>query len=487
VTKRSLFVSSARIGHAANSSSTHSIILGSSVRTDERWESVSDGEGPPIFGWSDFVLASREAKAQYAAAQIGRGLYRAGFEPEAAELITRSLCGCNDVGEVDHQSQMLFPGHHPGLLGGANCGSIRKPQFHCEFAKEFFGWVVNDDDVVIRGGNDNEPDDIPQIGGSEYAPFEYLRDRGGQLLARKDGDFWTLFNPKTSSTPELVDLKITDFCPFGCSFCYQSSTTSGTHANFSHLEGIAYNLGGIGVFEVALGGGETTMHPDFPQILACFYERGVLPNFTTFSHAWFKKPHIMDAVKKYCGAVAFSVNETNSGSVYDLRHTDFGDVRVSLQIVLGVTPDRVIREVIQDMHSEAFSLPRSLTLLGFKSFGRGNSSQKVHRNDLDSILTAAADAGVAVGMDTAAVQEYLNVLDGRGVHRALLADKEGRFSAYIDAVREVVARDSYSEEVFPFSGGMYRRDLTKVLSEKFPFSGGPTRLSLSVLPESPSI
>ena len=61
-----------------------------------------------------------------------------------------------------------------------------------------------------------------------------------------------------AAAPELVDIKITDYCPFGCKYCYQGSTAKGTHAKTDTINTLSYALGRMHVFEVALGGGEPT-------------------------------------------------------------------------------------------------------------------------------------------------------------------------------------------------------------------------------------
>lgn len=62
-----------------------------------------------------------------------------------------------------------------------------------------------------------------------------------------------------ASVPELVDIKITNYCPFACEFCYQDSTAKGKHASFEELQYIATTLSEMGIFEVACLDGETPL------------------------------------------------------------------------------------------------------------------------------------------------------------------------------------------------------------------------------------
>jgi len=69
-------------------------------------------------------------------------------------------------------------------------------------------------------------------------------------------------------TQSSVDIKITDYCPFGCPFCYQGSTVKGIHADFEELKkAIDFFVDKVGVFEVILGGGEPTLYPHIEDLL----------------------------------------------------------------------------------------------------------------------------------------------------------------------------------------------------------------------------
>ena len=51
--------------------------------------------------------------------------------------------------------------------------------------------------------------------------------------------------------PELVDIKITDFCPAMCPACYMGSTPSGEHSSMENMENVIYELSKARVQEVA--------------------------------------------------------------------------------------------------------------------------------------------------------------------------------------------------------------------------------------------
>lgn len=210
-----------RFGHACNSSSTHSVVwMGDQeLVTDEK----------DHFGWGYFTAADEESRRNYAMALVAANVrldipwnYPGRKEAEAA--ILRSLLGQEPTdAQVDHQSVIRFP----------HAGNMVNP----EFVREFVEWFATAP-IAVLGGNDNDDEVHPAAALTE--PVDFIDRFTG--IARKDPtyDFWTVFNPVSgtkvrfsfkdrqtptrASLPELVDLKITDFCPFDCAFCLDPST-----------------------------------------------------------------------------------------------------------------------------------------------------------------------------------------------------------------------------------------------------------------------
>src|SRR5690606_22264475 len=110
--------------------------------------------------------------------------------------------------------------------------------------------------------------------------------------------------------PELIDFKITDYCPFDCPFCYQDSSRQGIHASLADIESYLEMMSNSGVFEIALGGGEPTLHPDFVKILRKTHSLGIVPNFTTKVTPEHWSPDLLQAVMEVVGGVAISVEDT---------------------------------------------------------------------------------------------------------------------------------------------------------------------------------
>lgn len=110
--------------------------------------------------------------------------------------------------------------------------------------------------------------------------------------------------------PEFYDVKITGKCNGQCPWCYQDSKPENNH----YIDAIEKINKFFGVmtenqkpFQVAIGGGEPTLHPHFVDILRTFYELGITPNYTT--NGMNITQEIIDATHTYCGGVAISCHK----------------------------------------------------------------------------------------------------------------------------------------------------------------------------------
>ncbi len=111
--------------------------------------------------------------------------------------------------------------------------------------------------------------------------------------------------PKYSNHgPELLDISISNWCDKGCSFCYRDSNPSGKSISLKDYENILVQAKECDVFQIALGGGNPNQHPNFIDILKLTREYNIVPSYTTNGRGLTKE--ILEASKKYCGAVAVS-------------------------------------------------------------------------------------------------------------------------------------------------------------------------------------
>ena len=438
-------VSAVRLGHATNSSSAHSIVIGS---TDP--EVLSAG-GSYCYGWDRFHLRCRERKEEYLVALVYDSLRNRVSESEASKTVQEvfgSMPDCNP--QVDHQSWMWFPMAY----------NSSSPDL--DFIREFVSYVRDNDHVSIVGGNDE--DDYEPISGRVH-PVTQIRDYGGILTCRKDGCWWTLFNPRTgakirltfrddappyerSTDPELVDLKITDRCNSRCGFCYQGSSPDGKHATFENVEAILRHLGERKVFEVAIGGGEPLLHPQLIDILHTARQCGIVPNLTTRQVQWMEKDDdIRRAVEACCGAFGISTldpNDIRKIAAWNEQHRD-GPCGV-LHIPLGCYAPEVVMAALDT----AFSRRVGVVLLGYKAVGRGKSFEPF---DQDWALDYVRKAPSRVSIDTVLADRWRKRLEEMMISPIYLPQDEGKFSKYIDAVEMKSGDSSYSGELSPFDIG----------------------------------
>jgi organic radical activating enzyme len=448
-----------RMGLATNSSSTHSLIFMSPdvvVGTDEYGD----------FGWDFFTAADRTSKENYLGYILKHSLDECVGE-ENANIILNSIFSNRDnfanqlahAGYgIDHQSMPTLPVNWNGK--GLNL----------EFFRALKDYVLNNP-IIICGGNDNTDEKHPLQDAGVRIDFGLPEDCRflDTLVARNDGTHWAVFDRNSGTkvrlsfqsksaqadmvskakTPELVDIKITNFCPYGCEFCYQSSTTEGAHAESDVLYNMAATMRELKVFEVAFGGGEPTLHPHFKDILKYYRSQDVVPNFTTKNLAWIRNDKDREEILEACGAFAFSVQ--NGEEVRQLAETikahSGGDIdrgrrnKVSVQYVLHSGGN--LYSVLEEARKHYFRV----TLLGFKETGFGKGFAQVPENWIEDVKKAKKLGWMNLGVDTAIVQKYgARIQEELGVSDKLMTAEEGKFSMYIDAVTKKIAPSSYCDD-----------------------------------------
>ncbi len=458
-----------RRGLAANSSSSHSILfLPKGTVLKDKINTVGD------YGWDWFTLFSKELKANYIGTLLANSLENS--IPHAKSLIATvdSLLGTksnlteakkdgyrsNLINEgVDHQSCFIFP-----KMFGKN---FPDPLF----IKEITEFLLQDN-VAIIGGNDNS--EIPAaITTGNKLPIPY-DDSGDNWVCRKDEalGFWTFFNqesgekirfhllndlstcnevPERSSTPELVDIKITDLCPYAdaegssaCSkFCYQNSQVDGKHMDESAEYYLVNLLADMKVFEVAIGGGEPTFYPNFTRLLERFKSTGIIANFTTRNISWLRDEIKRNEILQNCGCVAYSIRSAEDikklmtlVDFYELDHKKF-----TVQLVMGTVYESEFKDILET----ASNYDVRITLLGFKENGKGSSFKKIDYSNWLKIIKDLQNKEFhnEICIDTAMSSEYEDEMKKLGIPAWTFHTQEGRFSAYIDAVNGKFGPSSY--------------------------------------------
>jgi organic radical activating enzyme len=476
-----------RLGHACNSSSTHSIL----IFPKDAPLPANDPYNGWGFGWEDFTLTSAEDKAAYTWIQFANAT-----TPDMADLI---LMGAGvkkpedlvstDLDDydiyVDHQSQLTLPHEWDGKNISV--------QYAIDLAR-----FMNQKNAVILGGNDNSDghplvqslfrdpndpfsdsrgsreivwqfEDSPHKDrsvlhrtpdGGLWSPTDDLGGntwRSGTIVARKDGALWTLFSrdsgdrvsisfddsplPTKLDSPMLVDIKLTDYCAMGCPFCYQGSTEEGLHADKDYVEGLIYTLSRMKVFEIAFGGGEPTEHPNFAEFVKSAREHNITPNVTSRNPAWFMAKKNKEAVKAL-GAIAFSAETLSQLKKWEpfIKARDYFDPEMTVQVIDGAIKATELAKIAK----YAFDNRMRITVLGWKTTGRADQFNLRDQGKwLDWFKGLEPHERNRVAVDTVIVQQYKEQFEEMGVAPESYIDQEGRWSCYIDAVQKIMAPSSY--------------------------------------------
>ena len=84
------------------------------------------------------------------------------------------------------------------------------------------------------------------------------------------------------SAPLEVHFSVTNACSMGCGHCYMDSGEKDAgELSAEDFRKAVDLLAGMGVFHMALGGGEALERPDFFELASYVRERGIVPNLTT--------------------------------------------------------------------------------------------------------------------------------------------------------------------------------------------------------------
>jgi hypothetical protein len=453
-TGKKMKVSNIRLGHATNSSSLHSLIF-----LPPNQKPSDDYSKDGCFGWEFFTCFSHKAKMDYLTMVLQSNLRH--FDPQVTEYIIRSVCTDTKFfprGYIDHQSIITLP---------------RK--FGSDYIDEdFFLDLTNyilQPNLAILGGNDNTHEKHPLATNAFRLP---ITDKVGTWYCRKDGmnDEWVLYNSNSgdkirfsfnrkqdfttnttkAEAPELVDIKITDYCPYQCPYCYQDSKPTGKQNTGLSLHNIITTLADLKVFEVAIGGGEPTLSKNFAGIISYCKKLGITPNFSTKNLDFFRDPKNYKLIEGV-GGIAISVEpytyRKTIAELYScLNYHEYPKEQISIQIIIGgdgFCTDCSLVNIAGSMYNFGFD---KLTLLGYKLTGRAKGTQeRFDKNKLfNTIKEISSKYWIKIGVDTQFIKMFKEQIQEQ-IPSYLYHEEEGKFSCYIDAVEGKIGASSYCREL----------------------------------------
>ena len=186
------------------------------------------------------------------------------------------------------------------------------------------------------------------------------------------------------------------------------------------------------VFQVAIGGGEPTEHPQLIQILKRTRDRGIVPNLTTNGLA-VSDEHI-NAFRKLCGAVAVSTSTIGPEELVPAltRMVEAG-VRTNLHFLLSRKSIQDAIEFLQGRWDELLRDVNGIVFLTHKAMGRAAPSDNlVLDDDLRTFLSLVDSPSTKLrfGFDACLIPLLLRYahLDTRFIDTC----EGGFFSVYVD-------------------------------------------------------
>lgn len=187
-------------------------------------------------------------------------------------------------------------------------------------------------------------------------------------------------NPVRAPWPELADISISNYCTNDCEYCYRSSNRDGDFISLTDYQIILKQLTSEqygSVFQVALGGGEPLLHPDIVEILRTTKEDyNIVPNYTT--SGFFFTQEILEATKKFCGAIAVSYDPYRQRMTTETLKTTgkillAEGIKANIHFVVSdKTLDEAIR-IMEGVRDKDFGDFNSIVFLTYKPFGKGSA------------------------------------------------------------------------------------------------------------------
>lgn len=268
---------------------------------------------------------------------------------------------------------------------------------------------------------------------------ETPEDRWGTTAWERNEDFKERYPRRTfggsafSPVPETVDIAITDKCGFGCTYCYMDSTPTRDHARKELVEQVITGFKEP-PYQLAIGGGEPTSHPDFPWILRRARELGTVPNYTTNGEKFSQK--VIDATNAFCGGVAMTYHSFKGFDWFREHYLRLRDV-LKVQVNVHLIADKDVAKNLRMLsdHTDELGKLRLVLLAYYPDVGRASLDSLITKRVYQKNLPDAVNTAMVLGHDVAfseGLLPYFFSRPGIGVNTQFAMRSEGLFSCFID-------------------------------------------------------
>lgn len=167
--------------------------------------------------------------------------------------------------------------------------------------------------------------------------------------------------------PESIDVKITNYCDAGCSFCHETSTRAGQHGDLDKLLGVLSEL--PAGCEIAIGGGAAQKHPDIIPFLEKIKLQGLVANITiNQKHLAEDKDLILMLIEKQL-VKGVGISYTAEAYVPAIKPILQASDNVVFHLIMGINQVKDI-ETLNTLCQEHNKKCKVL-VLGYKQFGFG--------------------------------------------------------------------------------------------------------------------
>ena len=267
-------------------------------------------------------------------------------------------------------------------------------------------------------------DNVVRIHHSQHYKTLFNQKSGFLVRLEDEGHeepFWS------EDGPELLDLSITNYCERCCDFCYRRANPSGLHMLLNDVENVVKQAKDAGVLQIALGGGNPNQHPHFVDVLRIVRDNGIVPSYTSNGEGL--TDDILEATKKYCGAMALSLYYPYERYDQIVERISGMGIKLNLHVILKSDTIELLTEWFKEPPT-LFSHINAVIVLNYKPI---NGSRDLMVKDVGRLNafyeSASACKSVKIGFDSCCIS---GIVKWMNVPEVLIESCEAaRFSCFI--------------------------------------------------------
>jgi radical SAM protein with 4Fe4S-binding SPASM domain len=171
------------------------------------------------------------------------------------------------------------------------------------YNKEYFGFLVGFPDGKIIMTNDSA---APLL--KSGASYESIAEHALDTIEIQQGFYL--------NTPPLVWLEITKHCNLKCPHCYiDGGAARDNELSTQGIIAVIDDLANMGVWAIAITGGEPTLHPDFPVFVQHARNRGLLVGIAT--HGLHLTDALLESLPKEGVIISISIDDLHVANKKD--------------------------------------------------------------------------------------------------------------------------------------------------------------------------